>query len=88
MFTLKDRRYAVNGAELRATRLALGLKTCAVASACGWSTQYQCRLEHSGNGGREMAVSETVKNLLESVFAEAARKEQGKDAGTKGLTGA
>ncbi len=64
MFTLVDTRYKINSEKLQHAREETGLNMSEFAYACGWSPQYQWKLENR----RVDAVSEATKNVIEDVL--------------------
>ncbi len=64
MFTLVDTRYKIDSRKLRLAREKIGLNMSEFAYACGWTPQYQWKLENS----RVNAVSEATKNVIAGVL--------------------
>ena len=64
MFELIDHRYKLDCFALSDAREALDLTRGEFAHACGWSYQYQWRLE----AGMYETISESTKNVIEDVL--------------------
>lgn len=66
MFKLVDTRYKIDSEKLRLAREKKNLNQSEFAFACGWSPQYQWRLENF----YVESVSEATKNVIEDVLKE------------------
>jgi len=64
LFKLQDMRYTFDPDELKRARVAAGLTLKEFAFECGWTLQYQWRLE---NGFAE-TVCEATKKMVEKTF--------------------
>jgi transcriptional regulator with XRE-family HTH domain len=64
IFKLHDKRYELNGAALKEARARAQLTLKEVANKCGWSIQYQWRLEN----GLVQFVCEATKNVIECAL--------------------
>lgn len=64
MFTLVDTRYKIDSRKLQLAREGISLNMSEFAYACGWTPQYQWRLENDYVN----AVSEATKNVIEDVL--------------------
>lgn len=64
MFTLVDTRYKIDSRKLRLAREETGKNQSEFAYACGWTPQYQWRLENDYVD----SVSEATKNVIEDVL--------------------
>lgn len=64
MFTLVDTRYKIDSRKLQLAREGINLNMSEFAYECGWSPQYQWKLEND----YVPAVSEATKNVIEDVL--------------------
>jgi len=64
LFKVHDIRYSIDATKLRLVRKHFALKQQTFAHLCGWSRQYQQRLEN----GKVVTVSEATANVLSAVI--------------------